>query len=94
MMLFPYEKRERVLDVCWYFHLQEQTFYDKSLSVFFCFFLIRPSPFFFRLPSNAFPELGRSVGMKKKALKKAFSESEAWYPSIIAVEPGKQLNKT
>ena len=67
----------------------------STTSVFFCFFFNKAITFFFfRLPSNAFPELGRSVGMKKKALKKAFSESEAWYPSIIAVEPGKQLNKT
>ena len=35
---------------------------------------IRPFPFFLRLPSNAFPDVG-SVGLKKKKLKKKITRS-------------------
>ena len=52
---------------------------------------VKAIPFIlFRLASNAFPDIGlfgRSEKGKKKT--QVVSESEAWYPSIIAVEPGK-----
>ena len=67
----------------------------------FLYFQYKASPhppplFFFPFRSNAVPDfgsVGRSVGLKKrKTLKNSqvVSESEAWYLSIIAVEPGKQ----
>ena len=45
---------------------------------------------FFRLASNAFPDLG-SVGRIKKKYQKNPKRIGVWYPSIIVVEPGNNI---
>lgn len=37
------------------------SFFELNVSCVCCFFLLRPSHFFFRVPSNSFPDIG-SVG--------------------------------
>ena len=48
---------------------------------------LRPSSFFFRLASNAFSDIGSSVGLKKKKAKKRvirIISSEKWFNYISA----------
>ena len=53
---------------------------------------IRPSPFFFRLESNAFPDI-RSFGrIKRKKLKKKFTRSAWWH--FLVMEKKRNKNKT
>ena len=48
-----------------------------------CFYDLRPSPFFFQLSSNVFPDIELVGRIEKKKLQKV---SE--YPGIIALERG------
>ena len=62
-------------------------FFVESFDLQVCGLGLGHSPPFFRLTSNAF--LTGSVGrIEKKKQSQEVSQEEAWYPSIIALEPG------
>ena len=56
-----------------------------------------PSPVFFRLGSNPFSDIGSVGRIEKKKKKKNVTRRLAiggWYPSIIALELGKNETRT